>query len=581
MKTTQNNFIKYIKTILSPIKYSPKIFFAYFFTQIFDWFQSVFVVVIISKIISSLETSNIWNLYFWIYVFVWLILTSLIITLFEDSLYSSIYNIIRRKLITKYLKDFIQFDNTKVEEYWTGKLNNIIFSWIDAIGQLIDLFLKIFVWIFSIIYMFIIIFTKAPNVYYAIWFTIIFSFVVLFFARWIKEISKIRKEAKDLYIKVDSEKVKILMSKFEILQNNKIENETENLEEIIKKIGKLWWIWNLKKSMWWNFSQIILKSLYLAIFLIVWIWVINKNYDIATFALLIWLLDMLSNQAWSIRWYMRDFMNSFIDVEKLVDTFENIPRYKDDSSFDDFEFKKWNVVFENLTFWYNEKMKVFDNFSLKIEGWKKYAFVWLSGSWKSTLLKLIAWYIETNSWDIIIDGQKLSEIKLKSYYKNIWYLSQEPSVFDWKIYENLTYALDYKPDEKKIEEIIKLSKCEFIYELKDWINTEIWERWVKLSGWQKQRLAIAKIMLKNPHIILLDEPTSALDSFNEEEISIALNNLFKNKTVIVVAHRLQTVKNSDKIFYMENWKIIEEWNHQELLNKKWKYYNMIELQSWF
>ena len=88
-------------------------------------------------------------------------------------------------------------------------------------------------------------------------------------------------------------------------------------------------------------------------------------------------------------------------------------------------------------------------------------------------------------------------------------------------------------------------------------------------------------MLKKPHIIILDEPTSALDSFNEEEVSFAFKNLFKNKTVVVVAHRLQTVKNSDVIFYIENWKIMEKWNHKELLKLKWNYYKMIELQSWF
>lgn len=88
-------------------------------------------------------------------------------------------------------------------------------------------------------------------------------------------------------------------------------------------------------------------------------------------------------------------------------------------------------------------------------------------------------------------------------------------------------------------------------------------------------------MLKNPQIILLDEPTSALDSFNEEEVSIAFENLFENKTVVIIAHRLQTVKNSDIIFFIENWKIIEKWNHDELLKMKWNYYKMIELQSWF
>ena len=143
------------------------------------------------------------------------------------------------------------------------------------------------------------------------------------------------------------------------------------------------------------------------------------------------------------------------------------------------------------------------------------------------------------------------------------------------------YALDYEPTEQQLKDIIKLSKCEFIRDFKNWLETEIWERWILLSGGQKQRLAIAKIMLKNPDIVLLDEPTAALDSINEEQISIALNNLFKNKTVVVIAHRLQTVKNADKIFFLEEWKIIEEWTHKELIKLNWKYKKMLDLQSGF
>lgn len=574
-------FFKYIKIIFESIKYSPKIFFTYLFIQLFDWFQSVFIVVIISKIIYSLEVSNIENLYFWIYVFISTNIISLILMLFNDSLYALIFNRVTKGLVKKYLKDFINFDNTKVEEYWTWKLNNIIFSWIDALVNLLDLSIKIFVNLFAIIYMFVIFFTKSPNIYYAIWFTIIFWLVILFFSRWIIEISKIRKFSKDLNIEIDSKKVKILMSKFEILQNDKIDKENKDLWEIYEKLEKLWWKWNLKKSMWWIFSQWILKSIYVVIFFIIWIWIIYKDYNIATFSLLILLIDILSTYSWQIRWFIRDFMSSFIDVEKLVETFESIPKYKDDTDLPDFKFEKWDISFENINFSYNEKVNVFDNFSLKLEWWKKYAFVWLSWWWKSTLLKLIAWYINPNLWEIIVDNQKLSQVKLKTFYNNIGYLSQEPSIFDGTILENLLYALDYIPNDKRIDEVIKLSKCEFVYDLLNKVQTQIWEKWVKLSWWQKQRLAIAKIMLKNPNIIILDEPTSALDSFNEEEVSIAFSNLFQWKTVIVVAHRLQTVKNSDMIFYLEKWEIIEKGNHNELIYEKWRYYKMIELQSWF
>ena len=207
--------------------------------------------------------------------------------------------------------------------------------------------------------------------------------------------------------------------------------------------------------------------------------------------------------------------------------------------------------------------------------------MWASWWWKSTLVKLIAWYIKTNSWEIIIDWQKLSELSLKSYYKEIWYLTQDPSVFDWTILENLTYAVWENVNKEDIKRIIKLAKCEFIYDLPEWINTQIWERWVRLSGWQKQRLAIAKIFLKNPKIIILDEPTSALDSFSEELITKAMHNLFKERTVIIIAHRLQTVKHADKIFVIEWGKVVEEWDHKELVKKKGIYKKMLDLQSGF
>jgi len=193
-------------------------------------------------------------------------------------------------------------------------------------------------------------------------------------------------------------------------------------------------------------------------------------------------------------------------------------------------------------------------------------------------------------------------------------LTQEPSVFDWSILDNLTYALSPHTSPipngegidqlhvayslpfgeiewglelegeniyNKIHQIIKLSKCEFIYDFPKWLETEIGEKWVRLSGGQRQRLAIAKIMLKNPKIIILDEPTSALDSFSEELITKAMNNLFSWRTVLVIAHRLQTVKHADEIIVIENWLIAERWNHSELVEKNGIYSRMLELQSGF
>ena len=121
----------------------------------------------------------------------------------------------------------------------------------------------------------------------------------------------------------------------------------------------------------------------------------------------------------------------------------------------------------------------------------------------------------------------------------------------------------------------------FVYDFPNGLETEIWEKWIRLSWGQRQRLAIAKIFLKNPKIIILDEPTSALDSFSEEQITIAMHNLFKWRTVIIIAHRLQTVKSADDIILIEDGKVKERWTHASLVRKKWIYKKMLDLQSWF
>ena len=130
-----------------------------------------------------------------------------------------------------------------------------------------------------------------------------------------------------------------------------------------------------------------------------------------------------------------------------------------------------------------------------------------------------------------------------------------------------------------MQRAIELAECQFIYELEDGLKTEIGERWIRLSGWQKQRLAIAKIFLKDPEIILLDEPTAALDSYSEQKVAKAFEHLFEWRTVIVIAHRLQTVKSADDIIVLEKWSIAERWTHEELLKIGKKYAGMVDLQS--
>jgi ABC-type multidrug transport system fused ATPase/permease subunit len=264
----------------------------------------------------------------------------------------------------------------------------------------------------------------------------------------------------------------------------------------------------------------------------------------------------------------------------LWSNFETLPPIKWYDAWKIFKTSSDKIIISNMTYWYTSK-NIFDKFSLEIKWLQKTAFVWASGGWKTTLMKILAWYLRPKSWTVDIFWNDLKKTSLKSYFAKIGYLTQEPSVFDWTIKENLQASVKEEASEELMIQALKDAECDFVFEYEEWIDTEIWEKWIRLSWWQRQRLAIAKIFIKNPEIILLDEPTSALDSFSEEKITKAMHRLFKWRTVIIIAHRLQTVKEADDIILIEDWKVIERGTHRELVAKKWVYKNMLDLQSGF
>ena len=373
--------------------------------------------------------------------------------------------------------------------------------------------------------------------------------------------------------------VKIIMSKFEIMVQKRQHDEINKLDKITEDLYTLTRKRSAEIQLLYAIPETFISVLRIIMFLIVGIGILHHTYtfsDLVVFSTTLWLMDRVLDLSSST---VKDFFARFSDIEQLWNTFDTIPTVTWYDTGDPFTFQQGNIVLEKITFAYTAT-PIFHDFSLTIAGWMKTAFVGESG-WGKTLIKLLAWYIKADAGDVVVDGQAFSKIKLNDYYSHIWYLTQEPSVFDGTIYENLMYALHTEPSQEVLEKVITQARCEFIWEFDKGLHTEIGERGIRLSWGQKQRLAIAKIMLKNPNIILLDEPTSALDSFNEEQISIALHNLFKGKTVIVVAHRLQTVKQADRILLIEEGKILEDGTHEQLVKLNGKYKKMLDLQSGF
>ena len=201
-----------------------------------------------------------------------------------------------------------------------------------------------------------------------------------------------------------------------------------------------------------------------------------------------------------------------------------------------------------------------------------------SGSGKSTILNLIPRFHDAQSGEILIDDQSIYETTIKSLREQISMVSQETTLFDDTIKNNIKYAKQDATDEE-VSEVAKLSYCEdFIKKLPNKFNTLIGENGIRLSGGEKQRLSIARAMLKKSSIILLDEATSSLDSETETKIQNALKILTKNKTTIVIAHRLSTILNSNNIYVIDAGKVIDNGKHESLMNTSDLYKNFYEKQ---
>tara|TARA_B100001540_G_scaffold79602_1_gene71480 strand:- start:1942 stop:3684 length:1743 start_codon:yes stop_codon:yes gene_type:complete len=247
---------------------------------------------------------------------------------------------------------------------------------------------------------------------------------------------------------------------------------------------------------------------------------------------------------------------------------------------DPIKLSKGEIVFNNVNFSYlkDAKQKTLKSVNISIEGGKISAFVGHSGAGKSTLLNLIPRFYDPDSGEIKIDNQSIHNVKLKSLRENISIVSQDTTLFDDTVINNIKYANLDATDNEVFEAAELAYATEFISKLKDGYNTVIGENGVRLSGGEKQRLSIARAILKKTKIILLDEATSSLDAETESKIQKAINHLTKDKTSLIIAHRLSTILNSDKIFVLDQGQVIDQGNHDDLIKKSIIYKNFYEKQ---
>jgi len=267
-------------------------------------------------------------------------------------------------------------------------------------------------------------------------------------------------------------------------------------------------------------------------------------------------------------------------VLPIIDEKSNLKTNKDDK---ELSLEQGNIEFKNIKFSYDasdslDKKITLNDINLKMLGGKMTSLVGHSGSGKSTIMNLIPRIYDADQGEIIIDNQSIYKTKIRSLRNNISFVSQDTNLFDDTIKNNIAYA-DMDATDEEIYRAAELSYAsEFIEKLKDKYETKIGENGIRLSGGEKQRLSIARAILKKSRIILLDEATSSLDAETEDKIQKAILYLTKDKTTIVIAHRLSTILNSDNIYVVDSGKVIANGNHEELIKSSSIYKNFYDKQ---
>ena len=329
--------------------------------------------------------------------------------------------------------------------------------------------------------------------------------------------------------------------------------------------------------------DVIMNLLHVAVYFLGWVIIMQTALDAR-----LWVFsDMMVFSSYATQLVMSFIMLVFVLVIlpwALVSAKRIAEVLKTESNIKDWNFdkkteKKWEVEFKHVNFKYPDAEEyVIEDITFTAKEWEVVALIWATWCGKSTIVNLIPRFYDATNWEILIDWVEIKKYKQKTLRDKIWYISQSAFLFKWDIRENILFGMNASDDEA-LKLASKVSESdEFIKNLDDWYDHFVALWWTNFSWWQKQRLSIARAIARKPEILIFDDSFSALDYKTDLKLRKNLNKLLKWSTIFIVAQRIGTIKNADKILVIEDWKCVWIWKHEELL-QNCKVYKEIALSQ--
>jgi len=337
------------------------------------------------------------------------------------------------------------------------------------------------------------------------------------------------------------------------------------------------------QSKFWHRQDVIRRLVLNLIFFVVYIYIFVETargrYTLGTMVLLIQYAMLIRLPIFSISFLVDQMQRAMANTKDYFEVLDVTPEIIDRPDASKLAVQKGEIVFDHVRFAYDQDMPVLRDVDFRIPADSKVALVGESGEGKTTLTNLLLRLYEVSDGQIRIDDQNINDVTQSSLRASIGVVFQEPALFSGTIRENIAYARAHATDPEIIAAATAANAHEFIQKFEQGYDTEIGERGLKLSGGQKQRIAIARALLKDAPILILDEATSSLDSKSEHAVQEALQRLMKNRTTLIVAHRLSTIQNVDQIITLKNGKVDEIGSPRELAKTKGIYAELLRLQQ--